>query len=206
MPSRGLSFINNTFKSLQFTKEVRKLNSREEEDDPLVKLFPCKLRIWSNRKLPSDFGIDPINAFLPSSKVVSLEAFEIDSGIIPVSLFSPRSRILRLGSQSPILDGRLLDKLFSCLSIFFLRVDTTVLRADPCMHVRMWTGMLKPCSEPCRVVPLFVGFPKFARHICVDTPFFTVLKIWTSPFERSVIIHVRVRFEFPEASATHLVS
>ncbi|GMP40613.1 hypothetical protein CsSME_00010988 [Camellia sinensis var. sinensis] len=117
MPSRGLSFINNTFKSLQFTKEVRKLNSREEEDDPLVKLFPCKLRIWSNRKLPSDFGIDPINAFLPSSKVVSLEAFEIDSGIIPVSLFSPRSRILRLGSQSPILDGRLLDKLFSVSDI-----------------------------------------------------------------------------------------
>ena len=35
----------------------------------------------------------------------------------------------------------------------------------------------------------------------VETPFLTVLKTWTSPFEHSVIIHVRVRLEFPEVSA-----
>lgn len=35
----------------------------------------------------------------------------------------------------------------------------------------------------------------------VDTPFLTVLKTWTSPFEHSVIIHVCVRLEFLEASA-----
>ena len=35
----------------------------------------------------------------------------------------------------------------------------------------------------------------------VDTPFLTVLKTWTSPFEHSVIIHVCVRLEFPEVSA-----
>ncbi|KAF5956713.1 hypothetical protein HYC85_003938 [Camellia sinensis] len=35
----------------------------------------------------------------------------------------------------------------------------------------------------------------------VDTPFLTVLKTWTSPFEHSVIIHDRVRSEFPEVSA-----
>ena len=40
----------------------------------------------------------------------------------------------------------------------------------------------------------------------VDTPFLTVLKTWTSPFEHSVIIHFRVRFEFPEVSATRLAS
>ena len=34
----------------------------------------------------------------------------------------------------------------------------------------------------------------------------TVLKAWTSPVEHSVIIHVRVRFEFPEVSATRLAS
>ena len=38
----------------------------------------------------------------------------------------------------------------------------------------------------------------------VDTPFLTVLKTWTSPLEHSVITHVRVRFEFPEVSATRL--
>ena len=37
--------------------------------------------------------------------------------------------------------------------------------------------------------------------VCVDTPFLTVLKTWTSPFEHSVIIHVCVRLEFPEVSA-----
>ena len=37
--------------------------------------------------------------------------------------------------------------------------------------------------------------------IGVDTPFLTVLKTWTSPFEYSVIILVCVRLEFPEVSA-----
>ena len=41
---------------------------------------------------------------------------------------------------------------------------------------------------------------------CVDTPFLTVLKTWTSPLEHSVIIHVRVCFEFPEVLATRLAS
>ena len=41
---------------------------------------------------------------------------------------------------------------------------------------------------------------------CVDTPFLTVLKTWTSPFEHPVIIHVCVRLEFPEVSATRLAS
>ncbi|KAF5932877.1 hypothetical protein HYC85_029048 [Camellia sinensis] len=40
----------------------------------------------------------------------------------------------------------------------------------------------------------------------VDTPFLTVLKTWTSPLEHSVIIHVCVRLEFPEVSATRLAS
>ena len=43
-------------------------------------------------------------------------------------------------------------------------------------------------------------------HRCVDTPFLTVLKTWTSPFEHPVIIHVCVRLEFPEVSATRLAS
>ena len=38
----------------------------------------------------------------------------------------------------------------------------------------------------------------------VDTPFLTVLKTWTSSFEHSMIIHARVRFEFPKVSATRL--
>ena len=41
---------------------------------------------------------------------------------------------------------------------------------------------------------------------CVDTPFSTGLKTWTSPLEHSVIIHVRARLEFPEFSATRLAS
>ncbi|GMP97162.1 hypothetical protein CsSME_00045527 [Camellia sinensis var. sinensis] len=40
----------------------------------------------------------------------------------------------------------------------------------------------------------------------VDTPFLTVLKTWTSLFEYSVIIPVRVRLEFPEVSATRPAS
>ena len=44
------------------------------------------------------------------------------------------------------------------------------------------------------------------RGAIVDTPFLTVLKTWMSPFEHSVIIHVRVRLEFPEVSATCLAS
>ena len=39
------------------------------------------------------------------------------------------------------------------------------------------------------------------RGATVDTPFLTVLKTWTSPFEHTVIFHVCVRLEFPEASA-----
>ncbi|KAF5933061.1 hypothetical protein HYC85_029232 [Camellia sinensis] len=39
------------------------------------------------------------------------------------------------------------------------------------------------------------------RGATVDTPFLTVLKTWTSPFEHSVIIHDCVRSEFPEVSA-----
>ena len=39
------------------------------------------------------------------------------------------------------------------------------------------------------------------RGATVDTPFLTVLKTWTSPFEHTVIFHVCVRVEFPEASA-----
>ena len=39
------------------------------------------------------------------------------------------------------------------------------------------------------------------RGATVDTPFLTVLKTWTSPFEYSVIIHVSVRLEFPAVSA-----
>ena len=44
------------------------------------------------------------------------------------------------------------------------------------------------------------------RGATVDTPFLTVLKTWTSPFEYSVIILVCVRLEFPEGSATRLAS
>ena len=44
------------------------------------------------------------------------------------------------------------------------------------------------------------------RGATVDTPFLTVLKTWTSPFEHSVIIHVCVRLEFPESSVTRPAS
>ena len=44
------------------------------------------------------------------------------------------------------------------------------------------------------------------RGETVDTPFLTVLKTWTSPLEHLVIIHVCVRLEFPEVSATRLAS
>ena len=42
--------------------------------------------------------------------------------------------------------------------------------------------------------------------IPVDTPFLTVLKTWTSSFEYSMIIHVRVRLEFSEVSVARLTS
>ena len=35
----------------------------------------------------------------------------------------------------------------------------------------------------------------------VVTPFLTVIKTWKSPLEHSVIIHIRVRLEFPEVLA-----
>ncbi|KAF5931795.1 hypothetical protein HYC85_027966 [Camellia sinensis] len=44
------------------------------------------------------------------------------------------------------------------------------------------------------------------RGATVDTPFLTVLKTWTSPFEHPVIIHVCVRLDFPEVSAMRLTS
>ena len=44
------------------------------------------------------------------------------------------------------------------------------------------------------------------RGAPVDTLFLTVLKTWTSSFEHSMIIHVHVRFEFPEVSAACLTS
>ena len=44
------------------------------------------------------------------------------------------------------------------------------------------------------------------KCLIVDTPFLTVLKTWTSPFEHSVIILVCVRLKFPEVSATRLAS
>ena len=44
------------------------------------------------------------------------------------------------------------------------------------------------------------------RGATIDTPFLTILKTWTSPLEHSVIIHVCVRLEFPEVSATRLAS
>ncbi|KAF5932575.1 hypothetical protein HYC85_028746 [Camellia sinensis] len=44
------------------------------------------------------------------------------------------------------------------------------------------------------------------RRATIDTPFLIVLKTWTSPLEHSVIIHVCVRLEFPEVSATRLTS
>ncbi|KAF5933508.1 hypothetical protein HYC85_029679 [Camellia sinensis] len=42
------------------------------------------------------------------------------------------------------------------------------------------------------------------RGATVDTPFLTVLKTWTSSFEHSVIIHVRVHFEISKNSAARL--
>ncbi|CAL5331967.1 unnamed protein product [Camellia sinensis] len=47
----------------------------------------------------------------------------------------------------------------------------------------------------------YFSFLKAKEELGVDTPFLTVLKTWTSPFEHSVIIHVCVRLEFPEVSA-----
>ena len=43
-----------------------------------------------------------------------------------------------------------------------------------------------------------------SNYTIVDTPFLTVLKTWTSSFEHSMIIHARVRFEFPKVSAVRL--
>ena len=55
--------------------------------------------------------------------------------------------------------------------------------------------------------PVIVMIFEFCqRGATVDTPFLTVLKTWTSPLEHSVIIHVRVRLEFPEVSAPRLAS
>ena len=42
------------------------------------------------------------------------------------------------------------------------------------------------------------------KCMSVDTPFFTVLKTWTSPLEHLVITLVCVRLEFPEVSVARL--
>ena len=52
----------------------------------------------------------------------------------------------------------------------------------------------------------FVTVEFCQRGATVDTPFFTVLKTWTSPFEHSVIILVCVCLEFPKVLATRLAS
>ena len=57
------------------------------------------------------------------------------------------------------------------------------------------------------ITPVIVMTFEFCqRGATVDTPFLTVLKTWTTPFEHSVIIHVCVRLEFPEVSATRPAS
>ena len=48
---------------------------------------------------------------------------------------------------------------------------------------------------------IVMTFEVSKRGAIVDTPFLTVLKTWTSPFEHSVIIDVCVRLEFPGVSA-----
>ena len=61
---------------------------------------------------------------------------------------------------------------------------------------RIWALTITPV--------ILMSFEFCQRGATVDTPFLTVLKTWTSPFEHSVIIHARVCSEFPEVSATRL--
>ena len=63
---------------------------------------------------------------------------------------------------------------------------------------RLWTLTFTPV--------IVMTFEFCQRGATIDTPFLTILKTWTSPFEHSVIIHVCVRLEFPEVSATCLAS
>ncbi|GMP68669.1 hypothetical protein CsSME_00028211 [Camellia sinensis var. sinensis] len=63
---------------------------------------------------------------------------------------------------------------------------------------RLWALTLTPL--------ILMTFEFCQRGATIDTPFLTVLKTWSSPFEHSVIVLVCVRLEFPEGSATHLAS
>ncbi|KAF5933113.1 hypothetical protein HYC85_029284 [Camellia sinensis] len=55
--------------------------------------------------------------------------------------------------------------------------------------------------SPCTLLNNISSLMTFSVFKGVDTPFLTVLKTWTSLFEHTVIFHVCVRLEFPEASA-----
>ena len=72
--------------------------------------------------MPSELGIEPLNLLLERTNITSLEAFEIESGTIPLSSFSPRWSRSRLGSETPILDGSLLENWF-CVNAIICNVE-----------------------------------------------------------------------------------
>ena len=90
VPFRGLSTTHNTLRNLQFVKEVMKLSSDSEDEDAPVKLFFPKFRYSRSFKLPSEFGIGPLNLLEMRSRLASLEALEIESGITPVRVLEPK--------------------------------------------------------------------------------------------------------------------
>ena len=92
------------------------------------------------------------------------------------------ARLCALSCILPLLSGAYLDCL-ACLS------KSSALSKMG----RLWAMPFTPV--------IVMPFEFCQREATVDTPFLTVLKTWTSPFEHSVIIHDCVRLAFPEASA-----
>ncbi|THG08285.1 hypothetical protein TEA_006528 [Camellia sinensis var. sinensis] len=97
----------------------------------------------------------------------------------------------------------------------FCRGEDLILKARYCMYGSFEAGVTrraaqlslhdhKLCSASCIVLHLAPASGRisyFSYMGTVDTPFLTVLKTWTSPFEHPVITHVCARLEFPKVSA-----
>ena len=106
---------------------------------------------------------------------------------------------------------------FPCIIISYVRLLAFSVAFRPCLraHIFIVLRALSKSSTLSKMgrlwaltfTPVIVMTFEFCqRGATVDTPFLTILKTWTSPFEHSVIIHVCVRLEFPEVSATRLAS
>ena len=106
---------------------------------------------------------------------------------------------------------------FLCMIISYARLLALSVAFCPCLraHIFVCLACLSKssalskmgCLWALTLTPVIVMTFEFCqRGATVDTPFLTVLKTWTSPFEHLVIIHVCVRLKFPEVSATRLAS